>query len=147
MNTPRELTKYMRRKNSLIRSFTNDEKNQFLTVQKQLRSDTDNDLSETEYEQLTVMVMFLHKYDAWFKDKDVDKVSTDIQTVARLYRERVIQEMRKYREKGGKQDTFLQGAKEIILEMESEDGGELKFSYKKPKIIDLTNLTPPNDEE
>lgn len=144
--TPKELTKYLKSKNILLRSFTDDEKKQFTTIQKQIRFDTNNKLTETEYEQLTVMLMFLHKYDKWAKNKKPNEIATDIQNIARMYRERIIAEMRKYREKGGKGESFLSIAKEIILEMEKKDGGEMKFHYKKPKIIKI-NVPTQTDEE
>ncbi len=69
MRTPKALTKYLKSKNALIRAFTEEEREQFLSIQRQLRADTKGELTETEYEQLTVMLMFLHKYDVWAKNK------------------------------------------------------------------------------
>ncbi len=140
MRTPKALTKYLKSKNALIRAFTEEERGQFLSIQRQLRADTKGELTETEYEQLTVMLMFLPRYDGWAKDKNVDLIPVELQNVARLYRDRVIQEMRKFREKGGRGEEFLKKATEIVLAMEREDGGELRFEWKKPKIIDIRPL-------
>ena len=123
---------------AFIDALTQDERDRYNRIRKQLELDIKSQLTQTEYEQIAVIRFWLDAYDAWAHGKEPDKIPHQVQEVARKYRAMLIEFMSTER-RGTQQSGTLDTVKRLVLEMERAGGGTIKIEATKgPKTVDVT---------
>lgn len=121
-----------------IQAMTFKQKRLYQAYYDQTRRYTNEDLSETEYEQLAMIQLWLQEYDAWQKEDKVrpHQVDPKLEDQARKYRNMLFQSMQAYRKERRPKTLDLDECKELIIEMETDSGGKLDLKWSKgPETI------------
>lgn len=115
---------------------TQDELKLYGAIQKQMRDDTEDLLTDAEYEQLSIIRFWLDKFDAWQSLKKPDEVHPQVAEVARKYRGMILDAMSKERHSRIRQSGMLERIKNIVLEWEQEGGGKVRIEASKEKTVE-----------
>jgi hypothetical protein len=114
-----------------IKNLSKSDMKLYITYQKQLRRDTDDRLTQTEYEQFSLISVFLNHYWAWEQREGVENIPPAYVDMARKYRYMLTEAMKMARKEAPRGKSLLDGAREFIMQMEKDDGEELKIEWKK----------------
>jgi hypothetical protein len=92
-----------------------------------LRRNTNGELTETEYDHLARMELFLDTYETYMKERGIGNVDSMLIDTARKYSEKIISVLQKHREGNDQPTPFLEGLKmlsakydkdKVLVEME-----------------------------
>ena len=126
----KEMDKYADKK-ALLKVLTVEDLQLYHAYQSELRDDTNNELTNTEYEIYAVMRLFLHKYYTWTQSKEIDETDIDLQRIVSKYETELSFAMRDYRKEGARSAFNIRDLKEAVINLKGEDGGEFNLEYKK----------------
>ncbi len=130
----------------VVAKFTTPEMKRYRAFMEQLRDSTNGELTDIEYSNWALAMMWLDKFDAWAKDKNPDKIAVSLRDQERKYRGELLKMLERYRDKGPRTKSFLDQAKEFLMEIESPEG-DLKIEWKKKDVIDVGEAPPQAKEE
>jgi hypothetical protein len=133
-------------KKTLLKSLSIEDLKLYEAYQMELRRDTQNELTDTEYETFAMMRLYLHTFYLWAQDKEPDEIPTDLQSLTHRYEKAVTFAMRDYRQKGARGDWDLRGLKEAVINMKAKDGGEFLFEYKKKEPEKIIKVVVDDNE-
>lgn len=115
-----------------------EEKLTYKRIREQLEEDTDGQLTDTEFQQLTYILMYLETYDAYERNTPIEDLDSDIQMQARLYRNQVLTTIEKWRTSRAQTGNFLEQAKLAVAGLEAIVGKGLAVEWKNKKRQSLT---------
>ncbi len=115
-----------------------DEQKGYKRIRLQLEEDTDGQLTDTEYTQLTYILMYLEIFDAYERHTSIDELDSDLQMQARLYRNQVLTTIEKWRTSRAQTGNFLEQAKLAVAGLEAAHGKGLAVEWKNKKRQSLT---------
>lgn len=121
---------------TVIEKFTTVEMKRYRAFLEQLKDSTNNELTDIEYSNWSLTMMFLDRFDAWAKDLNPDKVPATLRDQERKHRKELLAMLERYRAKGPRTKSFLDQTKELLLEIEGLEG-DLKIEWKKKDVIDI----------
>jgi hypothetical protein len=115
-----------------------EEKKVFTRIRRQLEEDTDGQLTDIEYEQLTYILMYLEIFDSYERNTSIADLDSDLQMQARLYRNQVLSTIEKWRTSRAQTGNFLEQAKLAVAGLEALHGKGLAVEWKNKKRANLS---------
>lgn len=131
---------------TVVEKFTTLEMKRYRAFLEQLKGSTNDELTDIEYSNWSLTMMFLDKFDAWAKDLNPDKIPASLRDQERKHRAALLSMLERYRAKGPRTKSFLDQTKELLLEIESLQG-DLKIEWKKRDVIDIGPPPQPTKEK
>jgi len=148
--TPEETLKKrlseLREKGSLD-DLTDEERKHYAYFQSRLRENTNEGLTDTEYDHLARMELFLHNYNKLSKTVPIADMDNTLMDIARKYRDKLLTVMEKARKGGDKPKPLFDELKELAVQMETEGGGIVSMEFRAPDTIDEGKQKPEKVEE
>lgn len=131
---------------TVIEKFTTPEMKRYRAFMLQLKDSTNDELTDIEYSNWALVMMWLDSFDAWSKDFKPDKVPAAFRDQERKHRGALLAMLERYRSKGPRTKSFLDQTKELLLEIESLEG-DLKIEWKKRDVINIGPPPHPTEKE
>lgn len=120
------------------KSLDKQEKKRLLDTEVLIRQDTNNELTNTEYERLAILKYFIDDIEIYIKSKGIQHIPRDLLSEYGKATRSMMDILRAWRERGQKpSDTFLDMRK-AYLELVGKDGSLVTVEMKKEQVVDLT---------
>jgi hypothetical protein len=109
---------------------TVEEQKAYKRVRKQLEEDTNGELTDTEYDTLARITMYLEIWNEYERHTPIEGINPELQQQARLYRNIIIDAMQKHRSTKQTTGNFLEQAKLGAAAARAEYGENLEIEWQ-----------------
>ena len=126
------------RQTRFYKSLDRYEKKRLLDIEELLRKDTNNELTNVEYERLAILKHFIDDIELYIKQEGIQNIPRDLLAEYGKATRSVMDILRAWREKGNKpSDSFLD-MQNAYFELVGKDGSLVTVEMKKERAVDLT---------
>lgn len=121
------------KENTSVKDMSKEDAGKFAYFLRRLKDNTDNNLTDTEYDHLAHMELFLDHYEEYVKESGIGNVDAMLIDTSRKFREKILSVLQKNRESANRPESFLEGLKKMsarydkdktLVEMEFEGDGK-----------------------
>jgi len=143
---PPSAIKKTKTKYEFVKKMNEKEKQFYQTIFEELKKEVGSVLTEIEIHNLSVISLWLDKYDTYENSVGIDKVNPELLNQARMYRNLFLERMKEARKNVPTTTNIVDDAKKILLELESGGKGKLEIEWenkeveKRNDILDIVRL-------
>lgn len=127
-----------------IKALDNDDKLLYKSTRDRLKIDTHNELTDTEYDNLSTMMFFCDKFEEHFYGQNPEDVNVDLFNIYRMAKEKITDHLKDYRESTKQTPSSIKGIQQYLEQIKMKDGTIITRGFKKeeePEIIEIIEET------
>ena len=123
-----------------IKALDDEDKLLYKSTRDRLRIDTHNELTDTEYDNLSTMMFFCDKFEEHFYNQNPEDVDVDLFNIYRMAKEKITDHLKDYRESSKQTPSSIKGIQQYLEQIKLKDGTIITRGFKKdeePEIIEI----------
>lgn len=139
----RVLGKEIESSSNFLKVISADDKKLFLNMVKRLQSDTNNELTSTEYEGIAKLMFFCDRFEQYLNGINIEDADTDLLDLYRKMKTQITIFLRDHREGQKVSPPSIQIIKNYLIKYENIEKELVDAKLKKPDdavIIDIEDI-------
>ena len=119
------------------------DKTLYKSIRDRLRIDTHDELTDTEYDNLSTMMFFCDKFEEHFYNQNPEDVDVDLFNIYRMAKEKITDHLKDYREASKKTPSSIKGIQQYLEQIKMKDGTIITRGFKQAdegEIIEIEEV-------